>query len=427
MGRANGRILCLALTTALLVAACGDSSDDGGPEADGGGTTRHVPDDYATIQEAVDAASPGDLVLIEPGTYHEEVNVTTPDLVIRGLDRNEVVLDGQFELENGIRVLETQDSTIENLTVRGYTSNGIFWTGVEGYRGAYLTVLQNGAYGIYAYGSVDGVVEHSYAAGNPDAGLYIGQCGDCRADVHDFLGEWNGAGYSGANSSNVTVTDSVWRENRTGMSVTATSYEGCAPPAGVHIAANLVEDNGNLDAPATEAAAATAGMGIALAGARDSVVEDNEVRGQPVSGIAVLPRPEGDPLSAVVEAADPACVESPDITSDPVDLPETQIWFSAGNEVRDNRLSDNAWDLTLIEGSQYENCFSGNDLSTTTPPDLQELAACDGGEEFDEAILETTTFLSALEAEVASRLDYREVELPDPGPLEGMADPEAGR
>ena len=69
------------------------------------GSTLHVPDDHDTIQAAVDAAEPGDLILIEPGTYEEAVDVETEDLTIRGLDRNEVVLDGGFELENGIRVL----------------------------------------------------------------------------------------------------------------------------------------------------------------------------------------------------------------------------------------------------------------------------------------------------------------------------------
>ena len=69
------------------------------------GATIEVPADQATIQEAVDVATPGDLVLISPGVYHEAVNVTTPELTLRGLDRNEVVLDGEFLLDNGIRVL----------------------------------------------------------------------------------------------------------------------------------------------------------------------------------------------------------------------------------------------------------------------------------------------------------------------------------
>lgn len=65
----------------------------------------NVPADYATIQEAVDAAVEGDLILIAPGTYNEAVQVTTNNIVIRGLDRNTVIMDGNFELDNGFRVV----------------------------------------------------------------------------------------------------------------------------------------------------------------------------------------------------------------------------------------------------------------------------------------------------------------------------------
>src|SRR6185503_10763846 len=68
------------------------------------GITREVPQAYPTIQSAVDAAAPGDLVLIAPGTYREEVSITTPSLTIRGTDRTEVVLDGEFQRGNGIAV-----------------------------------------------------------------------------------------------------------------------------------------------------------------------------------------------------------------------------------------------------------------------------------------------------------------------------------
>ena len=61
-----------------------------------------VPQDAPTIQAAVDAAEPGGLVLIAPGVYEEAVVVTTPFLTIRGLDRNEVILEGGFTLDNGI-------------------------------------------------------------------------------------------------------------------------------------------------------------------------------------------------------------------------------------------------------------------------------------------------------------------------------------
>ena len=73
--------------------------------------------------------------------------MTTPELTIRGLDRNEVILDGEFELDNGIRVLGAGGVAVENMTARNYTFNGFFWTGVDGYRGSYLTAYRNGDYG----------------------------------------------------------------------------------------------------------------------------------------------------------------------------------------------------------------------------------------------------------------------------------------
>ena len=111
------------------------------------GTTRRVPEDHPTIQNAVDAADPGDLVLIGPGVYKEAVSVTTPGLVIRGTDRNEVILDGELTRENGFAV--TADGVaIENITARGYTVNGFFWNGVTGYRGSYLTAIDDWVYGL---------------------------------------------------------------------------------------------------------------------------------------------------------------------------------------------------------------------------------------------------------------------------------------
>src|SRR6185503_11204765 len=81
------------------------------------GTVR-VPRDAPTIQQAVDQAEPGGLVLIAAGVYREAVVVTTPYLTIRGMDRNDTILEGDFELANGIHVIEADGVAVENLTAR---------------------------------------------------------------------------------------------------------------------------------------------------------------------------------------------------------------------------------------------------------------------------------------------------------------------
>ncbi len=45
--------------------------------------TIYVPDDYPTIQQAVDAALPGDTIIVRDGTYVENIFVHTPNLTIK--------------------------------------------------------------------------------------------------------------------------------------------------------------------------------------------------------------------------------------------------------------------------------------------------------------------------------------------------------
>ena len=193
-------------------AAIGDTANDAPSEWTG--VTRSVPSDYPRIQAAVDAADPGDMILIDRGIYRETVTVTTPGLTIRGVDRNEVILDGEFHRANGVEVLFADGVVVENMTAMNHRVNGFFWTGVRGYRGSYLTAVNNGDYGIYAFDSGDGLFEHSYASGSPDASYYIGQCNPCDAVITDSIGEFSGLGYSGSNASGeLYVINNIFRYN----------------------------------------------------------------------------------------------------------------------------------------------------------------------------------------------------------------------
>jgi pectin methylesterase-like acyl-CoA thioesterase len=72
--------------------------------------TRHVPADYATIQQAIIAATPLDTIAVAPGTYQERLNYLGKALVILGADAATTVLDCLFA---GLLVLKRYSS--ENL------------------------------------------------------------------------------------------------------------------------------------------------------------------------------------------------------------------------------------------------------------------------------------------------------------------------
>lgn len=347
----------------------------------------NVPDDQPTIQAAVDAAAPGALILIQPGTYNEAVTVETNDLTIRGINRNTVILDGQFELDNGIRVVGADGVAIENMTARNYTRNGFFWTGVTGYRGSYLTAFRNGDYGVYAFLSYSGQIDHSYGAGSPDAGFYIGGCYPCDAVISDVISEYNGLGYSGTNSGgDLYIVNSIFRFNRAGIVPNSGSYELCYPERASTIVGNAVYSNNQDDTPAIDVAMLAMGNGILSAGGVNNVIERNLVFDHDKTGIGLVPFLEED---ANDDQPSPDTWEQPcaetldDPLPDPADVPDAVLWDSHGNSVEgnvleDNRVADIAVDSAGTDISTLGNCFSGNTFSSSAPTDLETLAPCSG-------------------------------------------------
>ena len=347
----------------------------------------NVPADRPTIQAAVDAAQPGDLVLIQPGIYNEAVTVETENLTIRGIDRNTTVLDGEFKKDNGIRVVGANGVAIENLTARNYTRNGFFWTGVTGYRGSYLTAFRNGDYGIYAFLSYKGQLDHSYGAGSPDAGFYVGGCYPCDTVITDVVSEYNGLGYSGTNSGgDMYIVNSIFRFNRAGIVPNSGSYELCYPQRASTIIGNEVYSNNQPDTPAIDVALLAMGNGILNAGGVNNVIERNLVYDHDKTGIGLVPYLEEDANDnqPSPDTWDQPCAETlDDPLPDPSNVPAAVLWDShansvQGNVLEDNRIADIAVDSAGTDLSTLGNCFSGNTFSTSAPIDLETLAPCEG-------------------------------------------------
>ena len=343
-----------------------------------------------------------------------------------------MILDGEFELDNGIRILGASGVVVENLTAQNYTSNGVFALETDGYRVSYVNAIRNGDYGIYGFDSINGTIEHSYAAGSPDAGVYIGQCFPCDSILDDITSEHNGLGYSGTNSGgNLYIVNSTFRNNRAGIVPNSGSYELCYPERQTTIVGNIVYSNNQPDTPAIDVAILAMGNGILIPGGVANNVERNLVYDHDKTGIGLVPFLEEGPNDDLPTEdewdTDCATQREQELATE---VPESLLWDAwdnsvIGNDVSDSRVADLGVAGVGVETSTLRNCWSGNIFTTSAPADIETLAPCGatGSGDWNASPLDVLSWIADAETNPPS-VDYQTAPLPDPPVLEGMSDPE---
>lgn len=314
-----------------------------------------VPRDFNTIQKAVDAARPRAEIVIRPGVYREAVVVTTPGLLIRGVDRFRTILNGQDTRSVGITVDGVDNVTVQNLTVRDYLGSGVFFVNASGYTVTRVDSIKNRSYGIYAFNSYDGVVKDSFAWGSGDAGLYIGQCLGCSALVSNVTLRFNYVGYSGTNATGVTIRNSTFSNNGAGIVPNTYPNEALGPNRGTFIYGNTVTNNNyrtSWASPLGGPIPVALGTGIWLMGTHNNIVLANTVTDHDDYGILVS------------ESIDDSMPVNNEIR---------------GNTIRDSDVDDDGYGYDLAwDGTGRDNCFSGNDfIGATGPPDIETLYSCE--------------------------------------------------
>jgi hypothetical protein len=258
---------------AALVLACSSSQPPppSGPRVLLVGTYRGISGQYTKIQSAVDAAAPGDWILVAPGDYHETndldhpptpemasaggfggVLITKARLHVRGMDRNTTIIDGdkpgsstpcdsgpEYQNfgspdtkgdpigRNGIVAYQADDVSIENLTacnfLGGAASAGyeIWWDGGEdsgkigmtGYSGSYLNATST-FYKVPVQGAIE--VNATY-------GIFANSAAGPATWDHLYASNMNDSGaYVGAcqQQCDVTIDHSWFEYNALGYSGT---------------------------------------------------------------------------------------------------------------------------------------------------------------------------------------------------------------
>ncbi|MDJ0269502.1 MAG: right-handed parallel beta-helix repeat-containing protein [Aigarchaeota archaeon] len=257
--------------------------------------------EFSSISDAVDAARPGDRIVIQPGIYRESVIVENkPWIVIEGVSRDDVILEGGNRLGNGIYVVFSPHITIANLTVQNYLGNGIFYVNSDYFMVFNVKALNNRVYGVNFLASEKGIVSNVIAAGSGDSGIYVGEVTeDCECVVEYSEVYNNTLGYSGTRANGVTIRYSKFYGNAVGIAPNTLMPDlrllltGRWPllvwASNNVIEHNIIENNNNRWIEAAgfaESYGVPVGVGIALIGSHSNVIRNNTIRGHERWGIA---------------------------------------------------------------------------------------------------------------------------------------------
>jgi len=325
-----------------------------------------------SIQTAIDAAAPGDTIVVAAGTYHENLAITKNHITLRGAGKhadgtvlmpaatpNEspctsedagvllvdgICIAGAFDpvtFELGDPVVGTK---VRGFLVEGFTGFGVILLNANNSRIARVQARNNEGYGISGFVLSGVEFAHNWAHDNGEPGFYIGDSPHADAVVVGNRAEHNQIGLLLRDASWGVVRDNRLRENCVGLVVLDTS----APDHARHWRIKENGVNRNNEACAghpDEGEPPLSGAGIALLGADRVNVLENRVFRNRATGESVV-------TGGIIVASN--------IEDGYVDRPHRNRVNE--NEVSGNKPADIVWDRTGTE-----NRFGDNDCGTSQP------------------------------------------------------------
>jgi len=269
-----------------------------------------------SIQAAVDVASPGDRVMVQPGIYREPgrycptqpgklcaVVVVNDDISLIAEPRpgRPVILESLGRQEQGIAFARLgvtaaqclndprkhiRGAKVSGFTVRNFDGTGIFLFCVDGWAISSNTTVDNKLYGIFPIFSGNGWINRNLASGAHDTGIYVGQSHDIRVSenvVHD-----NVSGFEIENSQDVQLDHNESYNNTAGILMFILPGDELLVSRRNRIHKNYVHDNNKPNSclvPGDDVCLVPPGIGISIAAGDNNVISDNRVARNRTIGI----------------------------------------------------------------------------------------------------------------------------------------------
>jgi len=281
-----------------------------------------------SIQAAIDAATPGTIIVVKPGTYQENLLIAKDGISLRGSGAGRTILEppatpnpfcgvGDPNSPTGGEVLgicitdatfegveeptinhTVTDVHISGFTVRNFSGDGIVFFGTQNISTRSIESANNGGYGIAAFVSSHESHTGNRTYGNHEAGIYVGDSPEAQAVVSGNTSYDNvGSGIFLRDASNGFVFGNYVYGNCIGIWILNTG--GGSGAMNWALTGNTANAN-NTACPAGEEGPSFSGLGILITGGTHNFVvanttDANAPGGDTLAsgGIVLVSDPEG--------------------------------------------------------------------------------------------------------------------------------------